>query len=201
MTQRVYHGDISPEDLATALVGEFNRNDLRAEATGDGDKIVVQISTPQRRDAGGPTSLGVTLQKHEDGVLVAMGDQEWLGVMASLGKTALSTLQNPWSALGRLDDVAADVDSLQLPDKVWAAIEKFVQSMGASKEISERLRTTMCPYCHTANAVGAANCIQCGAPLGPVQPDACPKCGFVNVKEARFCGNCGNKLGIMKEEG
>ena len=123
-----------------------------------------------------------------------MGDQEWLGVAASLGQTALSTLQNPWNVLNRLDDVAADVDSLQLPEKVWAALEKFVHSMKASKEISERLRTTMCPYCQTANAVGAANCIQCGAPLGTVQPDACSKCGYVNTKEAQFCGNCGNKL-------
>lgn len=194
MTQRVFHGNITPDDLATALVGEFNRNDLHAEAFGDDEKIVVQISTPARRASGGTTALSVTLQKHEDGVLVAMGDQEWLGVAASLGQTALSALQNPLNLLGRLDDVAADVDSMQLPEKVWAAIERFVQSKGASKEISERLRTTACPYCHAANAVGATSCVQCGAPLGDVQPDACSNCGFVNVKEAKFCGNCGTKL-------
>ncbi|MEK7325719.1 MAG: hypothetical protein AAB217_10740, partial [Chloroflexota bacterium] len=97
MTQRIFHGNITPDDLATALVGEFNRNDLHAEAFGDDEKIVVQISTPSRRASGGTTALSVTLQKHEDGVLVAMGDQEWLGVAASLGQTALSALQNPFN--------------------------------------------------------------------------------------------------------
>jgi ribosomal protein L40E len=134
------------------------------------------------------------IQKHEDGILVSLGDQEWLGVAASLGQTALSVFQNPLNIIGRLDDVAADVDSLKLPEKVWEAIERFVKSRGASLQISERLRTTVCPYCNAANPVGAASCVQCGAPLGDVQPGTCSSCGFVNVKDARFCANCGTNL-------
>ncbi|MBM4422817.1 MAG: zinc ribbon domain-containing protein [Chloroflexi bacterium] len=198
MTQRIFHGDITPDDLATALEGEFNRGDLRVTRSGGGDEAVVNIHTPSRRSSGGSTALSMTIQKHEDGVLVALGDQEWLGVAASLGQTALSVFQNPMNILGRLDDVAADVDSLKLPEKVWEAIERFVKSKGASKQISERLRTTACPYCKAANAVGATSCVQCGAPLGSVQPGSCANCGFVNVKEAKFCANCGNKL---KDEG
>ena len=195
MQQRVFHGDLTPDDLAIALVGEFSRGDLRAQKVGTPDKVIVQIATPSNRAAGGNTSLAVSIQKIDDGVMVAMGEQEWLGVAASLGKTAVSALLNPLNLLGRIDDVAADVDALQLPEKVWAAIDRFARSVSASSEISDRLRTTACPYCNTANAVGAAVCVQCGAPLGSVQPDSCSTCGFVNAKEAKFCSNCGAKLG------
>lgn len=199
MTQKVFHGEVTPDDLAVALEGEFNRGDLNVTRSGGGDKAVVNIHTPQYRTSGGTTALCITIQKHDDGIVVVMGDQEWLGIAASLGQTALSTLRNPWSLLGRLDDVAADVDAMKLPEKVWIAIERFVNSKGASKQISERLRTTICRYCNAANPVGTAVCVQCGGPLGDVQPGTCAECGFVNVKDARFCASCGKK--IMKAEG
>jgi ribosomal protein L40E len=194
MTQKVYHGNLTPDDLAVALQGEFSRGDLRVARSGDAEKIAINISTPQSRAAGGNTSLAIVIQKHEDGILVNMGDQEWLGIAADFGKTAFAAFQNPLNLLGRLDDIAADVDALQLPDKVWQAMDRFAQSKAASTQISDRLRTTVCEYCHAANPVGAAVCGQCGAPLGDVQPGACLKCGMVNPKEARFCGNCGAKL-------
>lgn len=194
MTQRTYHGDITPDDLADALVGEFGRGDLNTNRSGDGDKIVVQIFTPQHRMSGGHTSLSVAIQKHEDGVLVDMGEQEYLGVIADLGATAFSVFQNPLNIIGRLDDVASDVNALQLPEKVWASIERFCKTVGATKQISERLSSTACPYCNAANKVGATSCVQCGAPLGDVQPTACASCGFVNVKNAKFCSNCGKQL-------
>lgn len=195
MTQKVYHGDLTPSDLAVALQGEFSRGDLRVARSGDADKIALNISTPQSRAAGGNTSLAIVIQKHEDGVLVNMGEQEWLGIAADFGKTAFAAFQNPLSLLGRLDDIAADVDALQLPEKVWQAIDRFAKSKAASTQISDRLRTTVCEYCHAANPVGTAVCVQCGAPLGGVQPGSCLKCGMVNPKEARFCANCGSKLG------
>ncbi len=194
MTQKVFHGDITPEDLADALVGEFSNDEFNANQNGDGDKIVVQIFKPQWRQSGGNTSLGISIQQHEDGVLVDMGDQEFLGVIASLGQTAFSLFQNPLNILGRLDDIASDVNSMQLPQKVWDSIERFSKVVGATKQISERLSSTACPYCNAANKVGATSCVQCGAPLGDVQPTACGECGFVNAKNAKFCSNCGKAL-------
>ena len=194
MTQRIFHGDITPDDLANALVGEFGRGDLNTNRSGDGDKIVVQIFTPQHRSSGGNTSLSVAIQKHEDGVLVDMGEQEYLGVIADLGATAFSVFQNPLNIISRLDDVASDVNALQLPEKVWTSIERFCKTVGATKQISERLSSTACPYCNAANKVGATACVQCGAPLGDVQPTACKECGFVNAKNAKFCSNCGKQL-------
>lgn len=191
MRQRIYHGEITPGDIANALVAEFNHGGLAAQRVGEGGKVAVQIATNRWRQSGGTTALTVTLQKVEDGVLVAIGQQEWLGIAASLGKTALSVLVNPWNIIGRLDDVAADVNHLQLENRVWDTIEHFAKSSGAAHEISERLRTVVCAYCDYANPVGAGECEACGAPLGSVQPAACQNCGFVNDTGAKFCSNCG----------
>lgn len=191
MRQRVYHGEITPGDLSNALVAEFNHGGLSAQRVGEGDKVAVQIATRRWRESGGKTALTITLQKVEDGVLVSAGQQEWLGIAASLGKTALSALINPWSILGRLDDVAADVNHLQLENRIWDTIKHFTDSVGASHEISERLRTVVCSYCDYANPVGIGDCEGCGAPLGSVQPTACKNCGFVNDTGAKFCSNCG----------
>lgn len=201
MTQKVYHGNITPDDLANAIMGEFNRGDLRVARSGNTEQVSLNISTPQSRAAGGNTSLAILIKRHEDGIMVQMGEQEWIGLAASFGQTALETLQNPWNLLHRLDDIAADVNSIQLPEKVWIAIERCMKTYAASHELSERLRTTTCPYCNAANAVGASACVQCGAPLGDAQPGTCADCGFVNVKEARFCANCGHKLWQEPKQG
>ncbi len=132
--------------------------------------------------------------RHEDGVLVRIGQQEWLGVAASLGTTALGALRNPFSLLGRLDDVAQDIASMQLTARVWQTLERAARGLGATHELSDRLRRLACEYCDTANPVGEPNCVACGAPLGDVHPVACANCGFVSEPGASFCANCGEAL-------
>ena len=192
--QRTYHGDINPEEMADVLVAAFNQGNMQAQQIGQGDKVMVQIATRQHAQSGGKAALSVTIQKIEDGVSVALGQHAWLGAAASLGQTALGALANPWSLLGRLDDLAQDVTSLTLTDKVWEAIEKFAQAAKVTKTISERLQSVVCPYCSTANKVGAAVCEHCGGPLGEVQPVSCPKCGNVMPPKSKFCANCGTAL-------
>jgi predicted RNA-binding Zn-ribbon protein involved in translation (DUF1610 family) len=127
-----------------------------------------------------------------------MGQQEWLGTAASLGRTTLAALINPWTLLGRLDDIAQDVENLQLGERVWQAIDSAARGMGASQQLSERLARLTCDYCGVANPVGEAACIACGAPLGKAQPTTCPNCGFVvRIDEAR-CPNCGQVLGVAR---
>lgn len=195
MNQRTYHGNIDPDDMAEALVAAFSFGNLRAQRVGAGEKIMVQIATSEHARSGGKAALSISVQKVEDGVTVAIGQQAWLGAAASLGQTALGALMNPWSLLGRLDDIAQDVTSLTLTEKVWEALDKFVASAGAAHEISERLRTTVCPFCNTANPVGSASCVKCSAPLGDAQPVGCPKCGNVMPPGSKFCSNCGAALG------
>ncbi|MFZ6026327.1 MAG: zinc ribbon domain-containing protein [Chloroflexota bacterium] len=194
MEPRIFHGKLTPEDLARTLVAAFNRGNLRAAQYGQGRTVAVQIATRDRPMSGGQTALTVQIQRVEDGVSIQMGEQGMWGVAASLGQTALSTLLNPWNLLGRLDDLAQDVENLQLSEKVWKTIEAAARAAGASHELSERLRRMVCAYCNTANPVGEPACIACGAPLGKVQPNTCKKCGFVFKPGENFCANCGATL-------
>jgi len=194
MEQRTFHGPITPEDLAAALVAEFDRGNLRAQAVSHAGTLIVQIGSRELRASGGETALSIHLSPVEDGVLARLGQQEWLGVAASLGATALAALRNPLTLLGRLDDLAQDISSLQLTDRVWQTVQRTAESLGASHEISERLRRLTCGYCLTANPVGGFRCLACGAPLGPEQPEACPHCGYVVPRGSATCPQCGKSL-------
>ncbi len=190
MEQRIFHGDIAPDDLAQALVGEFNHGNWRSQKIGNNREIVVQIATREYPSSGGQTALAVTLRAVEDGVAIQIGKQSWFGVAASLGQTALSAMRNPWSLLQRLDDLAQDVENLKLSEEVWDILEATASAVGASFELSERLRRLVCDYCLTANPVGEPSCIACGAPLGRSQPRTCPHCGFVVRTDETACPNC-----------
>jgi len=192
--EKIFHGDISPRDFAHALIAEFDRGNLRAQQLGAGNEVVVQIATKQMRQSGGHTALTVTLEKVADGVSVEVGKQSWLGVAASLGTTALSALRNPFNLLGRLDDVAQDIESLQISERIWEVVENVAYAAGASFELSERLRRLVCEFCDTANPVGEPSCIACGAPLGSAQPRTCLNCGFVVRHSESTCPNCKQPL-------
>ncbi len=194
MSERTYHGEIVPEQMATALVAAFNQGNMRCQQLGSGERLMVQIATRDNARSGGKAALSVAIQKVPDGVTVGIGQHEWLGVAASLGQTALAAIMNPWNLINRLDDIAQDITSLTLEEKVWETVEKYAQTAGVTKTISARLQTVTCPYCDTANKIGAASCVACGAPLGDVQPISCPKCGNVMPPKSRACSNCGTLL-------
>jgi hypothetical protein len=194
MEQRIYHGNLTPNDIARTLIARFNRGNLRAQQLGSGKQIAVQIATNTSATAGGQIALSVSIQEVEDGVSIQVGEQAWLSVAASLGYSALSALRNPFNLLGRLDDIAQDIENLQVTDAVWTTIEAAVRAAGASFELSERLRRSVCAYCDTANPVGEPSCIACGAPLGRVQPDTCPNCGFIVRPNEKVCPNCKRTL-------
>jgi hypothetical protein len=194
MDRRVFHGNITPSLVAQALMAEFNQGNLQTQLLGDSGNLTVQIASSQWSRSGGKTALTVNVQQVEDGVMVQVGEQQWLGVAASLGQTAISALLNPLNLLGRLDDIAQDVNSLQLNEKVWQIVAEVVKAAGASQQISERLTRLTCEYCGAANPVGEATCVACGAPLGKEQPKACSKCGFVLVHDEKFCPNCGQPV-------
>jgi len=194
MDTRIFHGEISPQDVARALFAQFNLGNYRAQQIGSGEKIIVQITTREIATSGGQTALAVNLQKAADGIAVQIGKQSWLGVAASLGQTAFTAWRNPWGLLSRLDDLAQDIENLQLSDAVWQTIESYARNAGATFELSERLKRAVCAYCDTANPVGEASCVACGAPLGLAQPRTCLNCGFVVRSSENLCPNCGKSL-------
>ena len=194
MERKIFHGKIKPVDIAQALLAEFNQGNLRAQILGQSDRIVVQVGSRPDAMSGGQTAMTVTIQSLDEGIMVELGQQAWLGVAASLGMSALAAIKNPFSLLGRLDDIAQDIENLQISERVWAVISKAARAAGASAELSENLKRTTCEYCHVANPVGEPSCSACGAPLGRVQPSTCRHCGFVVKPTEKTCSNCRNPI-------
>jgi hypothetical protein len=194
MDRRIFHGNITPTDIARALMAGFNQGNLQTQWVGENKNLTVQIASSQWARSGGRTALTVNIRQIEDGVMVELGQQEWLGVAASLGTTVLSAVLNPINLLGRLDDIAQDITNLQLDEKVWQVVESLTRAAGAGQELSERLSSVCCEFCGSANPVGESTCVACGAPLGKDQPKACPKCGYVLVYAENFCPNCGQAI-------
>lgn len=194
MERKIFHGTIKPVDIAQALLGEFNQGNLRAQTMGQSDKMIVQVSSRPDAMSGGKTAITITIQKMDDGIIVEIGEQAWLGVAASLGASALAAIRNPFSLLGRLDDIAQDIEHLQLTERIWQVVAESVKSVDASTELSDKLRRVTCEYCNTANLVGAPSCVSCGAPLGKVQPTTCKKCGYVVKASEKSCPNCKQPL-------
>ena len=131
MDKRIFHGSITLNDVARALEAEFNQGNTQTHLLGESNNLTVQIASSQWSHSGGKTALTVNLQKVEDGLMVELGQQQWLGVAASLGQTAIATLINPLNLLGRLDDIAQDVSNLQMNDKVWEVIGRVAGEAGA----------------------------------------------------------------------
>jgi hypothetical protein len=194
MEQRIYHGNMTTNDFAEALLAYFNRGNWRTQTVGNSANLKVQIATRPGASSGGVTAVTVSLQKVEDGVSVSISDQAWLGVAASMGQTVIATIMNPWNLLGRLDDLAQDVENLQIHEKVWQVVHSVAQAHKSSTQISERLQRLECLYCGTANQVGEASCIACGAPLGNIQPRTCANCGFVVLRGESNCPSCGKQI-------
>jgi hypothetical protein len=190
MEHKTFHGNITPRDISKALIGHFHRGNYQVQQIGEGDNIIVQIASIRNASSGGLTSIGISVQKFEDGVMIQIGKQSWMGIAASLGKTALSAIRNPLSLLGRIDDVAQDIESLSIRDEIWSIINQTAYSLGASFELSERLRRYICNYCDTPNPVGESSCIACGAPLGGIQPKSCRFCGYIVTNNEKICPNC-----------
>jgi hypothetical protein len=190
MQQRIYHGDLEPIDICNNLIAHFNRGNLNVQQVGSGDKIALQIASSESARSGGQTALGITLLKVPDGISIQVGEQAWFGLAASLGTTALAALHDPFSLISRLDDLAQDIENIQLSDEVWEVIDSTARSLGTGTELSDRLRTVECAYCKTANPVREPHCIACGAPLGEEQPDTCPNCGFIIRPDEDICPNC-----------
>ncbi len=195
---RFFHGNIQPSDVAQDLVAHFHRGNYQTRVVGQGVNLAVQISTSARARSGGQTSIAVMIHKAADGISVQVGKQQMLGVAASIGATALSAIRNPFALIGRIDDLAQDMESLKLTEEIWRIISLSINQHGAGHALSARLQRYNCPYCNTANDVGEGRCIACGAPLGDMQPRTCMRCGFVVKTAESTCPNCHNTLPAFK---
>lgn len=194
MPQRIYHGNITNNDLARALISQFGQGNLNVQQFGSGDNLVVQIATSPYATSGGKTALSISLQNVTDGVSVELSKQTWLGIAASVGISTIATIRNPMNLINRLDDIAQDIEYVQLVDNIWKVIDDTARALGSGFELSDRLNRYICDYCNTANPPGEPSCIACGAPLGDIQPITCKNCGYVVTKAEKVCPNCGKSI-------
>jgi hypothetical protein len=194
METKFYHGNLKPKQFAKALHAYFNRNNLDTKEFGSDDKIIVQIATRQNALSGGDTAIPVIIEKVTDGVSVQIGKQSILGVAASLGLSALVTIRNPINLLNRIDDIAQDLENLQLKNDIWDVVQQVAATNSATMTLSDTLRTLTCEYCLVANPVSEPNCIACGAPLGNLQPETCMNCGYAIKHSTKICPNCKTKI-------
>jgi RNA polymerase subunit RPABC4/transcription elongation factor Spt4 len=190
MTKKVFHGNFTPDNLAALILLHFNRGNLEVQKIGSGEQVAIQIRTRSTAQSGGQTAIGVTLQTFDDGVIISTGQQQWAGIAASLGYSALAALRNPFTLLGRIDDIAQDLEYLSLEEEIWNVLSANIKIKGSQYDLSRRLQRMVCDYCDTANPVDAPACIACGAPMGDKQPKTCKSCGYVLTTRDRFCPNC-----------
>ena len=132
----------------------------------------MQIATRPDSTSGGRTALTISIRKADDGVWVQSGSHRVARHRRrALGQTTIAALLNPWNLLSRLDDIAQDVENMQLMERVWASIDRTSALLGANLQLSDRLRRLTCEYCGTANPVGegklhcmrsATGCISAG---------------------------------------
>jgi NADH:ubiquinone oxidoreductase subunit len=192
MEQRAYHGDIDIEDMARALVIQFNQGETRAQwMRGKAGRAVVQVQM-RKREWQDPDRGAITLHltPSKTGTVVSMAEQRWLGVAADLAKSGLLTLLNPWNIIGEIDDIARNVRSIQLREELWNAVELYCRSAGSGTGVGPSPQHIVCPYCGTPNELGTMICQACRAPLAEAQPVACARCGFLNDPKASYCVNC-----------
>ncbi len=145
MEQRIYHGPVTPQDLADHLIAHFDPlENLQAQVVGKDGAIIVQIG---RGDVPADLRHAVTVAIASDrtidgGVIVTLGQQQWLtpqmaGFAAVMGLVAV--MITPWALFALLWPVSEAVGSSTLPADVWGAIDLFVAGHGGSLEHTEQL--------------------------------------------------------------
>ena len=133
-------------------------SDFHDEAT-----ISAKITSQTDFGRGSRTSIYVYAKKQNNDLLVTVSDQEWSSIASSLGTTLLSAAINPINLLHRLDDLAVDVQNIQLSDRVKTFVKEFKQHK--SDLAIEEIDRYSCKYCKSKNEPKSTHCRACGAPL------------------------------------
>lgn len=89
------------------------------------------------------------------------------------------------------------VKQSQLPNEIFAEIERFIMSGGVSAVVTVGASLSEneieCPVCKAKNSKGQKFCKECGAKLGKT----CPQCGAAIEMDTKFCPECGKLIETM----
>jgi hypothetical protein len=138
MEQRVYHGTLSPEDMADFLVQRYDpQPDVQAQKVGQGDSLLVQIgygdATEKMRHA--VTVAIARTTDGEPGVVVTMGQRQWITpeeVKHAAFWGLLALLVTPWVLFALLWPLSDVLSSSSLPGDIWNAIDVFAGTHSVS---------------------------------------------------------------------
>ncbi len=195
MQRRTYRGSITARGLGQALVTRFTSGHLQAHASGPEDHVIVQIVAQESDwNRSARSALTISIVQHEDAVEVSLGEHQWLGPAADILQTGFRGWLRPMTLLGEIAEIADDVQTLQLPEQVWEAVDHYVESVGAKLGLAEEDRMIACPFCGVGNPVGEPQCSACGGSLVEAQPKSCSSCGKLMPASAMFCSRCGTPL-------
>jgi len=169
MESRTFHKPVTAAGLVAALAAHFDEGHITTRVQVVSPTYsVVHIDTIEM-DRGGRrrTALSINVVQKDEFVEVSFDEQDVLGPAGDLLGVGLRALRNPLTAIGRLADVADDLETLSISESVWKAVEHYAAN---AREPEGPRDIVICPYCMTANKVGVLKCPACGAPLGDVQP-------------------------------
>lgn len=190
MITKTYYGKFQVNHFLNFLAATFRDQNLDVNVSNHGKRNVVRFVSSRGAKSGGQFALNLILTEFEGGVRIDIGTPEGLGVAASLGKTALFTLLNPYNLLVRLDDVAQDIENITLDQSLLKEIERYMRTNHLTLKLSSSLSKTVCEYCHSINDYGKSNCVSCGAPMGDTLLKTCPRCGFAMKNKLSRCPQC-----------
>ncbi len=146
MQQRVYHGTVSPDQLADYLVQLYDpQKNMQAQRIGEGDSLIVQIAmsdVPENK-RGALTVAIVRAMDAESGVMITMGEQQWLtpqNMAYGAMMAAISVLVTPWALFGLIWPVSQILETRMLPNDVWNTIETFMIGQGARRSQTQEIQ-------------------------------------------------------------
>lgn len=145
MEQRTYHGTITPDQLADYLVQLYDpQKNMQAQKIGQGDSLIVQIamSDEPENKRGALTIAIVRATDAESGVMVTMGEQQWLtpnNMAYAAMMAAISVLITPWALFGLIWPVSQIMATRMLPNDVWNTIDTYMVGQGAQRSYTQQL--------------------------------------------------------------
>ena len=146
MEQRVYHGAVSPDQLADYLVQQYDpQKNMQAQRIGEGDSLVVQIamSDDPEKKHGALTLAVVRATDAEAGVMITMGEQQWItpqNVAHTAMMATIAVLITPWALFGLIWPLSQIVSARMLPNDVWNTIETYMLGQGAQRAYTQDIQ-------------------------------------------------------------
>jgi hypothetical protein len=137
MEQRIYRGDIDPEQLADYLVERFDpQENLQAQTVGQGRSLLVQIGrgdVPQELRDAVTVAIVESSDEAGDGITVTLGQQQWLTPQrATYGAVIglVSLLITPFALFALLWPLSEVASSQVMVGNIWTAIDHYVVGQG-----------------------------------------------------------------------